>query len=182
MRSGIRAGALVAAGHALLELPLVVALGWGLGEFLNRAPVVAGISLAGGIFLVWMGAMMIARPGPNPRDTPPSSGHGGALRTMAGGVLVSVSNPFWTIWWATIGLGFLAWAHREEGAIGISAFYTGHTLSDFVWYAFVGFAVASGGRFMGQRAYRLLLAACGLFLIALGAWFISVGVRELVQM
>jgi threonine/homoserine/homoserine lactone efflux protein len=142
---------------------------------------VAGISLAGGLLLVYMGAMMIVRPGRNPREAETAQVRNSALPIMAGGVLISVSNPFWTIWWATIGLGFLSWAYREAGATGVGTFFAGHTLSDFVWYAFVGFAVASGRRMMGERSYRILLAACGLFLIALGGWFLSVGARELGQ-
>ena len=179
VRSGFRAGPLVAAGHVLLELPLVVGLAWGLGGFLNRDPVVAGISLAGGAFLLWMGGGLVLRPGRHlPEADRKGVGSGGLHRTVFGGVVISLANPFWTIWWATIGLGFLAWA-QESGQAGVGAFYVGHALSDFVWYTFVAVAVVSGGRVMGPRLYRGLLMGCGLFLVALGVWFLVVGVRHL---
>ena len=163
----------------MLELPLIVGLVWGLGDFLNRTPVVAGISLAGGVFLLWMGAGLVMRPGRHlPNVGEAGAGPTGVWRMMIGGVLVSLSNPFWTIWWATIGLGFLAWA-RESGGAGVGAFYVGHALADFAWYTFVAVAVASGGRVMGPRLYRILLAGCGLFLLGLGVWFLVVGVRHL---
>ena len=179
VRSGYKAGPLVSVGHAMLELPLVIGLVWGLGGFLNRDPVVAGISLAGGAFLLWMGAGLVLRPGRHLPEVGEESGStGGVWRMMLGGVLVSLSNPFWTIWWATIGLGFLAWA-QETGGTGVGAFYVGHALSDFVWYTFVAVAVASGGRLMGPRLYRGLLVGCGLFLLGLGVWFLVAGVGHL---
>ena len=140
---------------------------------------VAAISLAGGALLLWMGVRLVMRPG---RHLPEVGDEGGAAagvqRTMIGGVLISLANPFWTIWWATIGLGFLAWA-RESGETGVGAFYAGHVLSDLAWYTFVAVAVSSGGRVMGPRLYRGLLMACGLFLLGLGAWFLVVGVQHL---
>ncbi|NQU96057.1 MAG: LysE family transporter [Chloroflexi bacterium] len=180
VRSGFRAGPLVSAGHVLLELPLVVGLAWGLGGFLNRDPVVAGISLAGGAFLLWMGGGLVLRPGSHlPEADRDGVGAGGLRRTVFGGVVISLVNPFWTIWWATIGLGFLAWA-QESGRAGVGAFYVGHALSDFAWYTFVAVAVASGGRVMGPRLYRGLLVGCGVFLIGLGVWFLVVGAQHLV--
>ena len=178
VQTGPRAGLLVSIGHALLELPLVLGLIWGLGGFLNSDPVVAGISLAGGLLLLWMGGGLVFRPGgylPGRGET--ASAPGGALRIITGGALLSLTNPFWTIWWATVGLGFLAWA-REAGGAGVGAFYVGHALADFVWLGFVAFAMASGGRVMGPRVYRGLLSGCGLFLLALGVWFLIVGVRR----
>jgi hypothetical protein len=62
----------------------------------------------------------------------------------------------------------------------VGAFYVGHTLSDFVWYTFVSVGVASGGRLMGPRVYRWLLFVCGLFLLALGGWFLAAGVQRVV--
>ncbi len=179
VRSGFRAGPLVSAGHVLLELPLVVGLVWGLGGFLNRDPVVAGISLAGGALLLWMGGGLVLRPGRHLSEADREGvGASGVRRMVFGGVVISLANPFWTIWWATIGLGFLAWA-QESGKAGVGAFYVGHALADFAWYTFVAVAVASSGRVMGPRLYRGLLMGCGLFLVGLGVWFLMVGVRHL---
>ncbi len=43
-----------------------------------------------------------------------------ALGLAASGVAVSVANPFWLPWWATIGAAYVA-ASLEEGAAGVGA-------------------------------------------------------------
>ena len=43
-----------------------------------------------------------------------------ALGLAASGVAVSVANPFWLLWWATIGAAYVA-ASLEEGAAGVGA-------------------------------------------------------------
>ena len=45
------------------------------------------------------------------------------------GALMSVANPYWTIWWATIGLGYILHCMRF-GAWGIFFFFVGHILAD----------------------------------------------------
>ena len=104
-RIGLRAGPLLITGHAVLELLLVVALILGLGPILKGPLVLAGISLIGGGMLVWMGIDMIR-----------SSAHaslsnkGGISQGKRGphpiivGIVASLSNPYFTLWWATIGL------------------------------------------------------------------------------
>jgi threonine/homoserine/homoserine lactone efflux protein len=95
---------------------------------------------------------------------------------LLGGVFVSLSNPFWSIWWATIGLTYIVWA-TDLGVPGLASFFTGHILSDLVWYSLVAFAISSGRRLITARVYQGLILVCGLFLLALGVFFLvsSVG-------
>ena len=90
---------------------------------------------------------------------------------MLGGATVSILNPYWSLWWATIGLGYILWA-TDLGAVGVASFYTGHILSDIVWYSLVAFAIASGRRIMTPEVYRGLIVVCGLFLLVLGGFFL----------
>ena len=53
------AGALIALGHAVVEMPLILLLAAGIGTFLKSPAVKAGIGLAGGIVLVLMGAQLL---------------------------------------------------------------------------------------------------------------------------
>ncbi len=94
----------------------------------------------------------------------------GPLSTVAGGALVSMSNPVWSLWWATIGLSYILWA-SDLGLTGLASFYTGHILADILWFSIVSFAVASGRRVLTPTLYRGLISICGLFLLALGAYF-----------
>ena len=53
------AGGLIALGHGVVELPLIVLIVGGIGRLLESAAVRIGIGLAGGGFLLLMGAQML---------------------------------------------------------------------------------------------------------------------------
>lgn len=175
---GARAGPLIVLGHAILELALLIALGLGLSRVLSNGAVVAAVSLVGGVALVAFGAAM----GHSTR-TARLSLHGSArgstfrLHPVVAGVVASASNPFWTVWWATIGLAYLTRA-SAYGLAGTATFYAGHILSDLTWFGGVALLVATGRRFLRDPAYRVLIGVCGLFLIGLGVYFIVDGAKR----
>ena len=76
------------------------------------------------------------------------------------GVLVSVANPYWIIWWATIGMAYIDKA-LEHGAAGVGSFFTAHILSDFAWLSLVAFGLVTGRRLMSTPVYRGILMVCG---------------------
>jgi len=53
---------------------------------------------------------------------------------------MSVANPYWIIWWATIGLGYILYSWRF-GFWGIASFFSGCILSDMAWYSLVAAAI-----------------------------------------
>ncbi|MEW6770345.1 MAG: LysE family transporter [Bacillota bacterium] len=186
VRQGPRAGPLLVAGHGILEAALVAALAVGLGPFISRPGVVAGIALLGGGFLLWMGVTIVrdAVAGrvaldlkAEGEETPPNPG-AGTVRLIGLGSAVSVSNPYWSLWWATIGVKYVSDA-LTLGFLGVTIFFAGHILADLAWYAAVAFAVAGGRRFLTPALYRGILAVAGLFLIGLAGYFILRGVAVL---
>jgi threonine/homoserine/homoserine lactone efflux protein len=226
LRRGFWAGPVVTAGHAIIELALVIGLAVGLKQFLEEeGPATAAIALAGGAFLLWMGYGMLrsaphqslslgreslafteaghsGSPTGNPErsqsarrargygagvlavamgnDVAPASPRIGAMAAVLipAGVLVSVSNPYWVIWWASVGAAYMS-ESLDKGAAGVGSFFTAHILSDFAWLTLVAFVLATGRRIMSRGLYRGILAACGLFLLVLGAYFIYSGVNFL---
>lgn len=196
-RRGFIAGPLLILGHAVLELTLILALAAGLSAFLTKAGVSHTIAVLGGAFLIYMGfnmardayagkislkAVSQVRQG----DGSPVSLETGAsnhfnktsrrhrLHPVLAGILFSVSNPYWLLWWATIGLGYIILS-MQRGFLGLSLFFSGHILADLVWYTLISAAVAGGIRFLNNRIYRGILVACGVFLLGLGSCFIYYG-------
>ena len=94
---------------------------------------------------------------------------------IVAGILTSAANPYWILWWATVGAASLV-SFRAFGIPGLIAFYVGHTMADWVWNNFVAFIVATGRRVMNDRIYRGILVACGAFLIGLSFYFLNSGV------
>jgi len=198
-RRGFIAGPLLVLGHAILELFLILALAGGLSVFLTRAGVSHAIAVLGGAFLIYMGYGMardaragkvslnmeqpaaesvgpgVEGPGGMKMGLKQSAGGGGMrLHPVLAGILTSISNPFWMLWWATIGLGYITLSLRS-GYIGLTSFFTGHILADLVWYSLIAAAVAGGKKFLSDGVYRAILVACGVFLVGLGGTFLYYG-------
>ncbi len=160
-RRGPAAGPLLMVGHALLELALVVALLFGLSPVLEHDLFFVVTALAGGAIMLRMArGMFKSLPTLSFRTVPEGDG---ARNLFLSGALMSIANPYWTIWWATIGLGYVLHS-RAFGVAGVALFFVGHIAADFIWYAAVSTAVGKGKKLVSDRVYRVLIGACAVFL------------------
>ncbi|WP_078060659.1 LysE family transporter [Desulfotomaculum copahuensis] len=135
------------------------------GMAADTEAVPAGVYGGGGVAAV----MATGVPGP-------ASVRRHGLHPVLSGLLLSMSNPYWSLWWATVGLGYITLSLRQ-GTIGLVSFFSGHILSDLAWYCLVAAAVAGGRRFLSDRPYRGMLVVCGVFLLGLGGYFVYWGLR-----
>lgn len=171
LRRGFKTGPLIIFGHGLLEITIVILLFFGITPFLLEERTRQFISVAGGIILMIMGVMLFRDAGKTRLDLSPGERQTG-LHPVISGILGSLSNPYWIIWWVTIGLGYLVSSLRY-GIPGVIAFFSGHISADLLWYSMISYAVSRGQKIMGERGYRYLLSACGIFLIFFGGWFLA---------
>ncbi|KPL18939.1 MAG: hypothetical protein AMJ92_05530 [candidate division Zixibacteria bacterium SM23_81] len=172
-RRGFIVGPLIVLGHAILELALVVGVILGLGQYLVLDPVTGVLGIVGGLVLAWMGWGMLSGKGGGEGESELT----GATPTspLLAGILTSLSNPYWFLWWATVGMAYISLS-LQRGYSGIAAFYSGHFLSDLVWYSFIAALIAFGHKFVAGRFYRGLFIFCGLFLVLFGGYFLYRGV------
>jgi threonine/homoserine/homoserine lactone efflux protein len=175
---GALVGPLIVLGHAILEVCLVIAVVLGLGRLLVKTPVMGTIGILGGAVLIWMAWGMFHGMRDLTLQTAAASALPGRNPVLAG-ILTSLSNPYWAVWWATIGLGYIALSMRF-GVGGLAAFYLGHILSDLVWYSAISLSLAVGHRLLTDRVYRGLVAVCASFLLVFGLYFGYAGIRALV--
>jgi len=176
---GARSAALMLVGHALLEGALLVGFAFGLQELLANLQVNRALSGVGGAFLLWMGwgllrGALAGTISAEPGELQPESRFGPILH----GAAVSLSNPYWALWWATIGVK-LAADGLAIGPVGVLAFFAGHQLADVTWYGLVIAATARGKRLLSPKPYRVIIGACALFLLYLGARFVLNGLGVL---
>ena len=161
-------------GHAAMELLIVLAMLAGLARLLRtRHKLFRTIKVSGGLVLIVMGVLMlVALPTGRLEIADPSGADGrGHVASLLMGAAVSIGNPYFVLWWATVGLGLLGNA-AKSGRTSIPVFYVGHILSDFVWFAFIAGSLALGREtILDATSYRVLLAAGGIFMLAFGAWF-----------
>lgn len=168
-RRGPSAGPLLVVGHGLLELTLVTALLLGLAPLFNHRAFFLTVSLAGGAVLLWMAYGMF-------RSLPKltlaiASNNKSRNHPVLSGILMSVVNPYWIIWWATIGLGYILNA-RQYGLYGVAVFFTGHILADLTWYSAVSFGIGKGRRFFNDTVYRILIGVCASALVFFASYFL----------
>ena len=173
-RKGFIAGPLIILGHMALEIAMVILIVMGLAAYINNPAVLSGISIAGGCILIYFGARMLKSR--NCRIPDADTGHMKSAGLIRSGVIMSIANPYWTIWWLTIGLGLVLGAGKQ-GFAGIGVFFAGHILADFLWYGVVAYAVSRGRKIISQR-YERIIVICAVLLIAFGIYFVA---QELVN-
>ncbi|NLX76768.1 MAG: LysE family transporter [Clostridiaceae bacterium] len=174
------AGPLIVLGHGILELALIIAMTFGLRDFFSN-PVIAGfIGLFGGAFLAWMGYGMI-KSGIRKTVSLNNQGQGsgtGMNNLVLAGIVVSATNPYFIMWWATTGMESVRQAYTL-GIIGVLLFFLGHILSDFVWYSSVSAAFAKGRKLISDAVYCRILLVLGIFIAAFSIYFMGSGLKLL---
>jgi threonine/homoserine/homoserine lactone efflux protein len=171
LKSGWKAGPLIAIGHSILELFIVIGIAVGINQLFNSELIAKTISLFGGIMLIILGIQTIVSNKKVPISLDAKSTAGNSNTLLLQGALISLSNPYWFIWWVTIGATLII-NSSNHGISGIVAMYIGHILADIIWYTAVSLILISGVKFLSNKFYQYLLLLCGIFLCFMGIYFI----------
>ena len=159
------AGARIAAGHAVIEIPLIAAVYFGLGRFIGSPQVETAIYLAGGLMLLYLGFRMF-------RATRGTVGAAGGLpaSSLVAGIVITGTNPAFYIWWATAGAVLVGGAARF-GPIGVVLFAAVHWPCDLAWSEFLSVSTYESRRWWTQRVQRIVFSVCAMVLAGFGVWF-----------
>jgi len=160
------AGAIIALGHGIVEIPLMILILYGFGEILKIPYIKAIIGLLGGLFLLKMGLGLLQ----GIKQTKINSSNNTRSPLMAG-IILSLANPYFLIWWATIG-SILIFRSTTFGLLGFVIFMILHWSCDFFWCYFLSALSFKGGQFFGKRLQQVLFTICGVFLLFFSAKFI----------
>jgi len=168
------AGALIALGHAVVEMPLILLLVVGVGGFLESSAVRAGIGLAGGAVLLIMGTQLLLgfRKAQAHWEAPIQQ------HLLVTGIVLTGANPYFLVWWATVGLA-LATKAGEFGALALLVFAIVHWLCDLGWLEVLSVVGHKGTQVFGRRAQLVVAAVCAAVLLGFGLKFLydaSVGI------
>ncbi len=161
-----RAGALIALGHGLIEIPLILLISLGFARFLTSGPPRIIIGFAGGAMLILMGIQLYRG-----RKTPSSDAQDSPYSSFLAGVIATGSNPYFFLWWATIGTGLILTA-SGFGLMGLLLFWMIHWFCDLVWSLFVSEATYRTRYFLSPRVHEILFSLCSAALIVFGLRFI----------
>jgi len=189
-KRGYLVGLWVITGHAILEIGIIIFLLLGFSFLLKNMIVVRTIGIAGGLILVYFGVSIIrdVYRGNVPtgflnsrgeQNQVPEAVGKGLENPIIGGFIVSMSNPYWWVWWATIGFAFLIQFDISfERWPNLVTFFLGHEAGDLAWYLFVSFLAFFGMRHLNKRVYYGVLVCCAVFMILFG---ISLGISPFLK-
>ncbi len=172
VRRGFWAGPLIVAGHGLIEVALLAGIVLGLGSIITKPLVSGGIGAVGGVVLLWMGlGMLRSLPGLSLREIMRGEGPQGR-HPVWDGLILSAANPYFVIWWATVGLGLLLAASNSTwGLWGLAAFYFGHICADLAWYGLVSATVSKGRSWLSDNIYKWVVGVCAAALLIFAVYF-----------
>ena len=168
VKGGWKSGIKLAYGHTVVELPLVILLDIGAISLTTFPQFREYISILGAISLfVFAGLQLRAVLKKSSQGY--SSRHGPFFI----GVLLSALNPFFLIWWFTIGFKLITDALVLYSFVGIAIMFAFHIWMDYVWLGGVGFLSSRGKKIISAKNYRIFMIAISGILIYFGISFLT---------
>jgi threonine/homoserine/homoserine lactone efflux protein len=161
------AGLKISCGHILAESVVFLLIILGLAGI--AGPYMNVIALIGGIALIVFGLMTLlgsrtATLGAMPTGTVSSP--------YMAGLLTSAANPYFWIWWLSVGSALVI-KTLEGGLLLAAVFMIGHWCADTGWFTFVSTGVSRGKTVLPDATYHRIMAACGIFLILFGMYYLT---------
>ncbi|MBY9008080.1 MAG: LysE family transporter [Candidatus Lokiarchaeota archaeon] len=175
-KKGYMVGLFISLGHATLEFILIIALLFGASIFLQNELILTIIGVIGSVLLIIFGILIILDLYYKSLDSSVGKMNEDDIKgfkgnSFLGGLIVSLSNPYWTLWWAVIGLGLMInynISFQDPGNLVL--FYLGHELGDLAWYWPISIFVYYSGRSLNKKVYSWILIICGIFMIGFGIY------------
>jgi len=168
------AGTQIALGHAVIEVPLILLIYFGFARFFQDITMQLVLSILGGGMIIWLGVSMFRA-----RAEVVQSGKDLPYNAFTAGIITSALNPFFLMWWATIG-SMLIMKFLDFGTTGLITFITVHWLCDLVWLSFISVLIYRTHTLWGKKFQEWLFIACSLLLVGFGGWFLISGIRLVV--
>jgi threonine/homoserine/homoserine lactone efflux protein len=159
------AGAFIAIGHGIVELPIIALVYFGLAPFLSSPGVKMGVGIAGGLMLMFMGAMIF-------RTTRKANGDVPVLpyNSLTTGIVMTGANPYFFLWWATVGIALIVTA-SGFGIYGLLLFVVVHWSCDLVWEQVVSMSVFKTRHLWNDKIRKVIFGVCSVVLVGFGVWF-----------
>ena len=168
LKGGTKAGLKMAYGHTVVELPLVILLGAGafsletIPEFRTYIAIIGAIGLFvfAGIQLKQIfkkSSMVINKPKHGP---------------FLAGILLSALNPFFIIWWSTIGFKLISDALIFWSFWGILIMFGLHIWMDYVWLSSTAMVSSRISKILSNRSFKFLVVGLSIILVYFGITFL----------
>ena len=168
LKEGKIAGLKIAMGHTVVEFPLIVFLGLGTISLETFPEYRILITVIGAIGLfVFAGLQIKSIFGKDFRNETNSN-----KNSFLAGIFLSALNPFFIIWWLTIGIVLITESIALWGFSGILILFIFHIWMDYVWlFAVAGFA-SKAKNVLSNNNYKILIVGLSILLVYFGVQFL----------
>ncbi len=168
LKNGTKAGIKIAIGHSLVEFPLVILLGIGILSMEVFPEFRTIISILGAITLFVFAFLQIKTILNKNKKISTKLKQGPVIT----GILLSGLNPFFIIWWLTIGLKLISDAMAIWAFAGILIVFVLHIWMDFVWLGATAFLISKSKKIISNTNYKIIVLALSAILIYFGITFL----------
>lgn len=169
LRGGAKTGIKMATGHAIVELPLVIFLGIGVFS-LESFPEFRTVIAVLGALTLFIFAILQIRTVLREKEFAVTNSKQGALIT---GILLSGLNPFFIIWWLTIGFKLISDAMLIWAFSGMLIMFGLHIWMDFAWLGAVSFLASKSTKILSNKNYKIMMTGLSIMLIYFGITFLQ---------
>jgi len=167
---GYKAGLKCSYGHTIVELPLILLLAFGVLSLEVFPSFKPAISIIGGITLVAFAVIQVYSAIRKKQDTIQTR-----RSPLLMGIIFSALNPFFIIWWLTVGMKIITDALLLASMFGLAFMFLTHIWMDYVWLTSIAHLAKKGVKIIGSKYYSILLLGLSAALVYLGANFIIEG-------
>jgi len=162
------AGAKVAVGHAVVEMPLLAVIALGASAFIEENPLpIQIIGLIGGGYLLFFGITILRDESFISEDSEQDRISRNAFTL---GITTTLLNPGFLIWWATIGILLITQA-AEYGLLILIIFAIVHWLSDFSWGLAISFGIQKVKEFYASKVRTIIRYSSAVLILIFGIYF-----------
>ena len=169
-RSGTKTGITFSLAHTLIEFSLVMLLAFGLLSVINQPTVRLFFGIAGGIVLMVFGFMQIRSSLRQTKEAQPEQLSTRGLFVI--GLALTGLNPYFIIWWLTVGANLIFLSLEFAGFLGVIFMYICHVWVDYVWLTLIAGLAKKSAKILEFRWYRMLIGVFGAVLIYFGLAFL----------
>lgn len=159
------AGLMIGIGHGIVELPIIALVYLGFATYLSMPIVKQVTGVAGGLLLIAMG-LMIFFTFKKPVQATSRLTH----TPLVTGIIMTAGNPYFLMWWATIGVALISMA-ASFGLAGILLFVVLHLACDIGWDQFLSVTVFKTKHLWTPHVQKVIFSICALILIGFGIYF-----------
>ena len=168
LKDGAKSGIKMAIGHTIVELPLVILLGIGVFSLELFPEFRTVISILGAITLFVFAAIQIKTIFRNKESTTNLK-----QGPLVSGILLSALNPFFIIWWLTIGFKLISDAMLIWAFSGILVLFVLHIWMDFAWLGAISYLASKSAKILSNKNYKIIMIGLSIILVYFGITFLE---------